>query len=216
MMLINATLNGACGLKSPLWPSRQCIHWIALTGIMPTIPYWPIAILSADQLSALIRFSWICKACLSDLALSASLLRIFGICCLPIFVKPIQFLLSDVISKRTTFSQPFRPPSDPPVNAPWFFLRYWCYINHLLTYYGIHCSDCYVIVKVADKLPMLYSFLPYRDSKLTQLLRGGLSRESHLALICCIIPTSRTQTLSTLHVWNVDLFVDKCLWASGL
>ena len=72
--------------------------------------------------------------CLSDLALSASLHHIFGIHCLPIFVKPSQFLLSDVISKRTTFSQLFLPPSDPPANKPWFFLRYQCYINHLLTY----------------------------------------------------------------------------------
>jgi len=54
--------------------------------------------------------------------------------CLPIFVKPSHFLLSDVISKRTTFSQPFLPPSDPPANAPWFILRYRRYINHLLTY----------------------------------------------------------------------------------
>jgi len=38
--------------------------------------------------------------------------------CLPIFVKHSHFLLSDVISKRTTFSQPFPPPSDPPANAP--------------------------------------------------------------------------------------------------
>ena len=29
-----------------------------------------------------------------------------------------HFLLSDVISKRTTFTQPFPPPSDPPANAP--------------------------------------------------------------------------------------------------
>jgi len=72
--------------------------------------------------------------CLSDLALSASLLHTFGIHCLPIFVKHSHFLLSDVISKRTTFSQPFLPPSDPPANAPWFFLRHWRYINHLLTY----------------------------------------------------------------------------------
>jgi len=42
---------------------------------------------------------------------------------LPIFVKPSHFLLSDVISKRTTFSQPFPPPSDPPANAPWFFFK---------------------------------------------------------------------------------------------
>jgi len=55
---------------------------------------------------------------LSDLALSASLLHIFGIHCLPIFVKPSQFLLSDVISKRTIFSQPFPPHSDPPANTP--------------------------------------------------------------------------------------------------
>jgi len=33
-------------------------------------------------------------------------------------VKHSHFLLSDVISKRTTFSQPFPPPSDPPANAP--------------------------------------------------------------------------------------------------
>jgi len=57
-----------------------------------------------------------------------------GIRCLPIFVKPNQFLLSDVISKRTSFSQPFLPPSDPRANAHWFFLRYRRYINHLLTY----------------------------------------------------------------------------------
>jgi len=53
---------------------------------------------------------------------------------LPIFVKPSQFLLSDVISKRTTFSQPFPPPSHPAANAPLFFLRYRRYINHLRTY----------------------------------------------------------------------------------
>jgi len=63
-----------------------------------------------------------------------SLLHIFGIHCLPIVVKRSQFLLSDVISKRTTFSQLFQPPSDPPANASWFFLTYRRYINHLLTY----------------------------------------------------------------------------------
>ena len=52
-------------------------------------------------------------------------------------VKLSQFSLSDVISKRTTFSQPFPPPSDPPANAPWFFLRYWHYIHHLLTYLAL-------------------------------------------------------------------------------
>jgi len=56
--------------------------------------------------------------CLSDLELSTSLLHIFGIHCLPIFAKPSQFLLSDVISKRTTFSQPFPTHSNPPANAP--------------------------------------------------------------------------------------------------
>jgi len=38
-------------------------------------------------------------------------------------VKPSQVSLSDVISKRTTFSQPFPPPSDPPANAPWFLKK---------------------------------------------------------------------------------------------
>jgi len=38
--------------------------------------------------------------------------------CLPIFVKHSHFLLSEVISKRITFSQPFPPPSDPPSNEP--------------------------------------------------------------------------------------------------
>jgi len=51
-------------------------------------------------------------------------------------VKPSQFLLSDVISKCTTFSQPFPPLVTrlPGANVPSFFLRYWRYINHLLTY----------------------------------------------------------------------------------
>jgi len=40
----------------------------------------------------------------------------FDLCC-----DICQFWLSDVISKCTTFSQPFPPPSDPPANAPWFF-----------------------------------------------------------------------------------------------
>jgi len=40
----------------------------------------------------------------------------FDLCC-----DISQFWLSDVISKCTTFSQPFPPPSDPPANAPWFF-----------------------------------------------------------------------------------------------
>jgi len=71
---------------------------------------------------------------LSDLVLSTSLLHTSGIHCLPIFVKPSHFLLSDVISKRITFSQHFLPPTEPPANAPWFFLRYRRYINHLLTY----------------------------------------------------------------------------------
>ena len=59
---------------------------------------------------------------------------------IPVFVKPSQLLLSDVITKRTTFSQPFLPPSDRSANAPWFFLRYRRYVNHLLTYlltYGV-------------------------------------------------------------------------------
>jgi len=65
--------------------------------------------------------------------------------CLPLFVKPSQFSLSDVISKRTTFSQPFPPPSDPPANAPWFFVKHWLYINLLLacllTYLsGVKCQ----------------------------------------------------------------------------
>ena len=36
-----------------------------------------------------------------------------------------------LISKRTAFSQPFPPPTNPPANVPWFFLRYWHYVNHL-------------------------------------------------------------------------------------
>ena len=75
--------------------------------------------------------------CLSDLELSTSLLHIFGIHCLPIFAKPSQFLLSDVISKRTIFSQPFPPPSDPPANAPSFFFKIsalYKSFTYLLTY----------------------------------------------------------------------------------
>jgi len=47
--------------------------------------------------------------CLSYFAHSASLLHVYGIHCLPIFVKPSEFSLSDVTSKRTAFSQPFPP-----------------------------------------------------------------------------------------------------------
>jgi len=61
-------------------------------------------------------------------------------------VKPSQFLLSDVISKRTTFSQPLTPPSDPPANAPGFFLGYRRYINHLLTYLVITEAGDYAAV----------------------------------------------------------------------
>jgi len=57
--------------------------------------------------------------------------------CLPIFVKHSHFLLSDVISKRITFSQPFPPPSDPPANAPSFFFKIsalYKSFTYLLTY----------------------------------------------------------------------------------
>jgi len=53
-------------------------------------------------------------------------------------VKHSHFLLSDVISKRITFSQPFPPPSDPPADdAPWFFFKIsalYKSFTYLLTY----------------------------------------------------------------------------------
>ena len=83
-----------------------------------------------DENIAKNRRKWCQVTKICFLALSVSLLHTFGIHCLPIFVKHSHFLLSDVISKRTTFSQPFPPPSDPLDS----FLRYQRYINHLLTY----------------------------------------------------------------------------------
>jgi len=83
----------------------------------------------------------------SELALSASLIHICGIYCLPVFVKPSQFSLSDVISKSTNFSRPFLPPSHLPTKALWFFLRYLCDINHLVTYLLLwYCNFMYCTV----------------------------------------------------------------------
>jgi len=45
-------------------------------------------------------------------------LHFCGYCTMSLINVPIYFLLSDVISKRTTFIQPFLLPSDPPANAP--------------------------------------------------------------------------------------------------
>jgi len=54
---------------------------------------------------------------------------------LPANIHEVQSILTFRCHfKRTTFSQPFPPRSDPPANVPAFFLRYWHYINHLLIY----------------------------------------------------------------------------------
>jgi len=47
---------------------------------------------------------------------------------------PSHFLLSEVISKRTTFSQPSLPPTDVPANAL-ILLRYRRYINQAYSEY---------------------------------------------------------------------------------
>ena len=44
-----------------------------------------------------------------------------GIHCPSTFAKSSQFLLVAVIWKLTSFGEPFSPPSNPPVNAPWLF-----------------------------------------------------------------------------------------------
>ena len=73
--------------------------------------------------SALIGFSPTFKAmayitCLSDLALSASQRQIFGIHCLPIFVKPSHFLLSDVLSNALHSVSLFHPQATCPPTHP--------------------------------------------------------------------------------------------------
>jgi len=110
-------------------------------------------------------------------------------------VKPSHFLLSDVISKCTTFSQPFLPPSDPPANAPWFFLRYRRYINHLLTYLlwqvniGIDLIDIFLSLHIFPVQFMKESFIDYVKCPTMSVLASEhfCNRGSQVASVQCAV-----------------------------
>jgi len=108
-------------------------------------------------------------------------------------IRETQSVLTDVISKRTTFSQPFLSPSDLPANAPQFFLRYQHYMNHLLTY-----LLTYLLTVCWEWIPAINH--PVTNStQLKEHLCMQLSNTSvfvYLFIHCCI-------TKTTIHLFCV-------------
>ena len=136
--------------------------------------------------------------------LSASLLHTFGIHCLPIFAKPSHFLLSDVISKRTTFSQPFPPPATRLPMCPDSSLRY---RRHLLTYLLTYSRNYSLTTTMACYYCYCYCYYHYScswfpESKDLRLVERVLIGQMHF------LPLNQMQqsTQTTSMLW--PLFQD--------
>ena len=62
---------------------------------------------------------------------------------------------------------------------------------------GSKSETCYInksllaFTNVVNKLVDKSSHIPYRDSKLTRLLRESLSGNSYMSLICCVSPARK-------------------------
>ncbi|VDM73140.1 unnamed protein product [Strongylus vulgaris] len=54
--------------------------------------------------------------------------------------------------------------------------------------------------KVVSSLADNQKFVPYRDSKLTRILKPSLGGNSKTVIICCVAPFSVAETSSTLKV----------------